>query len=114
MQLAVHTDGMNELLSVEDTLAVTAGRTWHAFHVEGCGGGHWPDTLALAGRERILTSSTTPTVPFGVHAEAEHLAMVPAVHVLAPGRRARRLGDRAPPRARRRRWPRRACCTTWA
>ena len=77
---------MNELLSVEDTLAVTAGRTWHAFHVEGCGGGHWPDTLALAGRERILTSSTTPTVPFGVHAEAEHLAMVPAVHVLAPGR----------------------------
>ena len=85
VQLAVHTDGMNELLSVEDTLAVTAGRTWHAFHVEGCGGGHWPDTLALAGRERILTSSTTPTVPFGVHAEAEHLAMVPAVHVLAPG-----------------------------
>lgn len=85
VQLAVHTDGMNELLSVEDTLAVTAGRTWHAFHVEGCGGGHWPDTLALAGRERILTSSTAPTVPFGAHAEAEHLAMVPAVHVLAPG-----------------------------
>jgi urease subunit alpha len=85
VQLAVHTDGMNELLSVEDTLAVTAGRTWHAFHVEGCGGGHWPDTLALAGRERILTSSTTPTVPFGVNAVAEHRAMVPAVHVLAPG-----------------------------
>ena len=85
VQLAVHTDGMNELLSVDDTLAATAGRTWHAYHVEGCGGGHWPDTLALAGRERILTSSTAPTVPFGVHAEAEHLAMVPAVHVLAPG-----------------------------
>jgi urease subunit alpha len=86
VQLAVHTDGMNELLSVGDTIAVTAGRTWHAFHVEGVGGGHWPDTLALAGRERILTSSTTPTVPFGVNAEAEHRAMVPAVHVLAPGR----------------------------
>jgi urease subunit alpha len=85
VQLAVHTDGMNELLSVEDTIAVTAGRTWHAFHIEGCGGGHWPDTLALAGRERILTSSTTPTVPFGVNAVAEHRAMVPAVHVLAPG-----------------------------
>jgi urease subunit alpha len=85
VQLAVHTDGMNELLSVDDTIAVTAGRTWHAFHVEGCGGGHWPDTLALAGRERILTSSTTPTVPFGVNAVAEHRAMVPAVHVLAPG-----------------------------
>jgi urease subunit alpha len=86
VQLAVHTDGMNELLSVEDTIAVTAGRTWHAFHVEGVGGGHWPDTLALAGRERILTSSTSPTVPFGVHAAEEHRAMVPAVHVLAPGR----------------------------
>jgi urease subunit alpha len=86
VQLAVHTDGMNELLSVDDTIAVTAGRTWHAFHVEGVGGGHWPDTLALAGRERILTSSTSPTVPFGVHAAEEHLAMVPAVHVLAPGR----------------------------
>ncbi|MDX6536988.1 MAG: urease subunit alpha [Gaiellales bacterium] len=86
VQLAVHTDGMNELLSVEDTIAVTAGRTWHAFHVEGCGGGHWPDTLALAGRERILTSSTAPTVPFGVNTAAEHLAMVPAVHVLFPGR----------------------------
>jgi urease subunit alpha len=86
VQLAVHTDGMNELLSVEDTIAVTAGRTWHAYHVEGCGGGHWPDTLALAGRDRILTSSTAPTVPFGLHTEAEHLAMVPAVHVLAPGR----------------------------
>jgi urease subunit alpha len=86
VQLAVHTDGMNELLSVEDTLAVTAGRTWHAFHVEGVGGGHWPNTLALAGRERILTSSTSPTVPFGVHAAEEHLAMVPAVHVLFPGR----------------------------
>ncbi len=85
VQLAVHTDGMNELLSVEDTIAATAGRTWHAFHVEGCGGGHWPDTLALAGRERILTSSTSPTVPFGVNAAAEHRAMVPAVHVLAPG-----------------------------
>ena len=86
VQLAVHTDGMNELLSVEDTIAVTAGRTWHAFHVEGCGGGHWPDTLSLAGRERILSSSTAPTIPFGVHTAAEHLAMVPAVHVLAPGR----------------------------
>ena len=44
---------------------IAAGRVFHAFHVEGCGGGHWPDTLALAGRERILTSSTAPTVPFG-------------------------------------------------
>jgi urease subunit alpha len=73
---------------VEDTFAAFGGRTIHAFHIEGCGGGHAPDLLALAGRERVLTSSTSPTVPFGVGAEAEHLAMVAAVHVLAPGGRA--------------------------
>ena len=91
VQLAIHTDGLNEALSVEDTYAAFGGRTIHAFHIEGCGGGHAPDLLALAGRERVLTSSTSPTVPFGPGAEAEHLAMVAAVHVLAPGARA---GDR--------------------
>jgi urease subunit alpha len=88
VQLAIHTDGLNEALSVEDTYAAFGGRTIHAFHIEGCGGGHAPDLLALAGRERVLTSSTSPTVPFGPGAEAEHLAMVAAVHVLAPGARA--------------------------
>ena len=88
MQLAIHTDGLNELIDVGGTLAAFAGRTVHAYHIEGVGGGHAPDLLRLAGRERVLTSSTTPTVPFGVHAEAEHLAMVPAVHVLDPGGRA--------------------------
>ena len=86
VQLAIHTDGLNEVLSVEDTLAAFGGRTVHAYHVEGAGGGHAPDLLRLAGRERVLTSSTSPTVPFGVHAVEEHRAMVPAVHVLAPGR----------------------------
>ena len=88
VQLAIHTDGLNEALSVEDTYAAFGGRTIHAFHIEGCGGGHAPDLLALAGRERVLTSSTSPTVPFGPGAEPEHLAMVAAVHVLAPGVRA--------------------------
>ena len=88
VQLAIHTDGLNEALSVHDTLAAFGGRTIHAFHIEGCGGGHAPDLLALAGRDRVLTSSTSPTVPFGAGAEAEHLAMVAAVHVLAPGGRA--------------------------
>ena len=114
VQLAIHTDGLNEALSVEDTYAAFGGRTIHAFHIEGCGGGHAPDLLALAGRERVLTSSTSPTVPFGVGAEAEHLAMVAAVHVLAPGARA---GDWTALRHRvrpRRRWPPRACCTTSA
>jgi urease subunit alpha len=88
VQLAIHTDGLNEALSVEDTFRAFAGRTIHAFHIEGCGGGHAPNLLDLAGRERVLTSSTSPTVPFGAGAEAEHLAMVAAVHVLAPGARA--------------------------
>jgi urease subunit alpha len=86
VQLAIHTDGLNEVLSVEGTLAAFAGRSVHAFHIEGAGGGHAPDLLTLAGRERILTSSTTPTVPFGVDTAAEHAAMVAAVHVLEPGR----------------------------
>ena len=86
VQLAIHTDGLNEVGSLEDTLAAFGGRTVHAYHVEGVGGGHAPDLLRVCGRERVLTSSTSPTVPFGVHAEAEHLAMVAAVHVLEPGR----------------------------
>jgi urease subunit alpha len=86
VQLAIHTDGLNEVLSVEDTLEAFGGRSVHAFHIEGAGGGHAPDLLRLAGRERILTSSTAPTVPFGVHTAAEHLSMVAAVHVLEPGR----------------------------
>jgi len=65
------------------------------------GGGHAPNLLELAGRERVLTSSTTPTLPFGAGAEAEHLAMVPAVHVLDPAGRA---GDAAILRDRVRAW----------
>jgi urease subunit alpha len=84
VQLAIHTDGLNEALGLEDTLAAFGGRTVHAFHVEGAGGGHAPDLLAIVGRERILTSSTTPTIPFGPGAEPENLAMAAAVHVLDP------------------------------
>src|SRR3954447_15647069 len=86
VQLAIHTDGLNEVLCVEDTLAAFGDRTVHAYHVEGVGGGHAPDLLRVCGRERVLTSSTSPTVPFGVHTVDEHLAMVAAVHVLEPGR----------------------------
>jgi urease subunit alpha len=85
IQLAIHTDGLNEALSVEDTYAAFGRRTVHAFHIEGGGGGHAPNLLDLAGRERVLTSSTTPGVPFGVGAAADHHAMVAAVHMLAPG-----------------------------
>jgi urease subunit alpha len=101
VQLAIHTDGLNEALRAADTARVLAGRTAHLYHIEGVGGGHAPDLLSLAGRERLITSSTNPTVPFGVGAEAEHLAMVAAVHLLEPGERA---GDAAVLRERVRPW----------
>jgi urease subunit alpha len=101
VQLAIHTDGLNEALSVEDTFAAFGGRTVHAFHIEGVGGGHPPNLLELAGRDRVLTSSTTPTIPYGAGAEPEHLAMVAAVHMLEPGRRA---GDATILRHRVRGW----------
>lgn len=85
VQVALHTDGLNESLSVEDTLAVVAGRSVHAFHVEGCGGGHTPDVLSLAGVRTVIASSTNPTLPYGRDAVAEHFAMIVSVHGLRPG-----------------------------
>lgn len=80
VQVALHTDGLNETLSVADTLAVLDGRVIHAFHVEGCGGGHAPDVLTLAGHDTVLASSTNPTLPYGVNAVAEHLDMILFCH----------------------------------
>ena len=84
VQVALHSDGLNESLSVEDTLAVLDGRTIHAFHIEGCGGGHVPNVLSLAGVANIIGSSTNPTLPFGRDAIAEHYAMIISVHGLKP------------------------------
>lgn len=84
VQVAVHTDGLNESLCVADTLAVLEGRTVHAFHVEGCGGGHSPDVLSLAGVPHVIGSSTNPTLPFGRDAVAEHFDMIMEVHALSP------------------------------
>ena len=84
VQVAIHTDGLNENLSVADTLAVLGGRVVHAYHVEGCGGGHVPDVLTLAGVGNIIGSSTNPTLPYGRDAIAEHEAMIVAVHGLRP------------------------------
>ncbi|MFI5733623.1 urease subunit alpha [Kribbella sp. NPDC051587] len=91
VQVAVHTDGLNEGLTVQDTLAVLDGRAIHAYHVEGCGGGHTPDVLSLAGIPHVLASSTNPTLPFGRDAVAEHRAMIAHVH----GLREDLPGDRA-------------------
>ena len=82
--VALHTDGLNEMLSVADTIDVVDGRAVHAFHVEGCGGGHSPDVLTMAGRENILASSTNPTLAFGVNAADEHVAMIISAHGMNP------------------------------
>ena len=86
VQVALHTDGLNEAGGVDDTLAVAGGRMFHAFHVEGCGGGHAPNVLELAGRKDVITSSTNPTLPFGRDALAEHFDMIALVHGLDPSR----------------------------
>jgi len=96
VQVALHTDGLNECLSVEDTLAVLEGRTIHAFHIEGCGGGHVPNVLRLAGEANVIGSSTNPTLPFGRDAVAEHYHMIMSVH----GLRADLPGDEAMARDR--------------
>lgn len=85
IQVALHTDGLNETLSVADTIAVLDGRVLHAYHVEGCGGGHAPDVLELAGRANVLASSTNPTLPYGVNAVAEHVDMILLSHGMNPG-----------------------------
>ena len=94
VQVALHTDGLNEAGCVSDTLAVAGGRVFHAFHVEGCGGGHAPNVLELAGRADVVTSSTNPTLPFGRDAVAEHLDMITLVHGLDPERDAALARDR--------------------
>jgi urease subunit alpha len=83
VQVALHSDGLNESLSVEDTLAVLDGRTIHAFHIEGCGGGHVPNVLRLAGEPNVIGSSTNPTLPFGRDAVAEHFHMIVSCHGLS-------------------------------
>ncbi|MGP9018361.1 urease subunit alpha [Streptomyces sp. BR1] len=84
VQVALHSDGLNECLSVEDTLRVLEGRTIHAFHIEGCGGGHVPNVLKMAGVPNVIGSSTNPTLPFGRDAVAEHYGMIVSVHGLKP------------------------------
>ena len=76
--VSLHTDGLHESAELEDTVAAIAGRTVHAYHVEGTGGGHVPDLIGLVREANILCSSTTPTLPWGVAAAAEHVADDPA------------------------------------
>ena len=75
VSLSLHTDGLHETAELEDTIAAIAGRTVHAYHVEGSGGGHVPDLLGLTREANVICSSTTPTIPWGVNAVAEALPM---------------------------------------
>lgn len=83
IQVALHADGLGESATLEETVAAIAGRAVHAYHVEGCGGGP-VNLLELVAHDHILPSSTTPTIPFGANAVAEHLPMIATVHRLSP------------------------------
>jgi urease subunit alpha len=84
VQVAIHTDTLNESGFVEDTVAAFKGRNIHAFHTEGAGGGHAPDIIKLCGLKNVLPSSTNPTRPFTVNTVAEHLDMLMVCHHLDP------------------------------
>ncbi|MEL6412216.1 MAG: urease subunit alpha, partial [Pseudomonadota bacterium] len=82
VQVMIHTDTLNESGFVENTVAAMKGRTIHAFHTEGAGGGHAPDIIKICGEEHVLPSSTNPTRPFTVNTIEEHLDMLMVCHHL--------------------------------
>ena len=85
VQVAIHTDTLNESGFVEDTLAAFKGRTIHTYHTEGAGGGHAPDIIRACGEANVLPSSTNPTRPYTVNTVDEHLDMLMVCHHLDPG-----------------------------
>ncbi|RWE28811.1 MAG: urease subunit alpha [Mesorhizobium sp.] len=84
VQVMIHTDTLNESGFVEDTVAAIQGRTIHAFHTEGAGGGHAPDIIKVCGLPNVIPSSTNPTRPYTVNTLAEHLDMLMVCHHLSP------------------------------
>lgn len=84
VQVAIHTDTLNESGYVEDSIAAIDGRTIHTYHTEGAGGGHAPDLLKVASLNNVLPSSTNPTLPFGVNSQAELFDMIMVCHNLNP------------------------------
>src|SRR4051794_40777048 len=84
VQVAIHTDTLNEAGFVETTLAAIGGRTIHAYHTEGAGGGHAPDIITVAAQPNVLPSSTNPTRPHTVNTVDEHLDMLIVCHHLNP------------------------------
>ncbi|MDA2909931.1 urease subunit alpha [Nitrospiraceae bacterium AH_259_D15_M11_P09] len=84
VQVAIHTDTLNEAGFVEDSIKAFAGRTIHTYHTEGAGGGHAPDIIRVCGEPNVLPSSTNPTMPFTVNTMDEHLDMLMVCHHLNP------------------------------
>ncbi|WP_353152002.1 urease subunit alpha [Pollutimonas bauzanensis] len=84
VQVAIHSDTLNESGFVEDTFKAFKGRTIHSFHTEGAGGGHAPDIIRAAGMPNVLPASTNPTMPFTVNTIDEHLDMLMVCHHLDP------------------------------
>jgi urease subunit alpha len=84
VQVAIHTDTLNEAGFVEDTIKAFKGRTIHTFHTEGAGGGHAPDIIKVCGEPNVLPSSTNPTMPFTANTMDEHLDMLMVCHHLNP------------------------------
>ncbi|MGH8438673.1 MAG: urease subunit alpha [Pseudomonas sp.] len=84
VQVAIHTDTLNESGCVEDTLAAIGDRTIHTFHTEGAGGGHAPDIIRAAAFANVLPSSTNPTLPYTINTVDEHLDMLMVCHHLDP------------------------------
>jgi urease subunit alpha len=84
IQVAIHTDTLNEAGFVEDTVKAFKGRTIHAYHTEGAGGGHAPDIIKIASHPNVLPSSTNPTRPYTVNTIDEHLDMLMVCHHLNP------------------------------
>ncbi|MCC8118099.1 MAG: urease subunit alpha [Bacteroidales bacterium] len=84
VQVAIHTDTLNESGYVEDSIAAIDGRTIHTYHTEGAGGGHAPDLLKVASMANVLPSSTNPTLPFGINSQAELFDMIMVCHNLNP------------------------------
>ena len=82
VQVMIHTDTLNESGFVENTIKAIGGRTIHAFHTEGAGGGHAPDIIKLAGEENVIPSSTNPTRPYTINTIEEHLDMLMVCHHL--------------------------------
>ena len=84
VQVAIHTDTLNESGYVEDTIAAFDGRTIHTYHTEGAGGGHAPDLLKVASYRNVLPSSTNPTLPYGINSQTELFDMIMVCHNLNP------------------------------